>query len=104
MSLIPTFASFREAHSRSSTAPCSIGWCFLAPAPALAASEDSDYDVAVFLRDMPDRRTEWERLARLRLKFLDAGGPFFEAIPFHASDYNARTPLMHEIRRDGLTL
>src|ERR1700686_2781791 len=68
------------------------------------ASEDSDYDVAVFLRDMPDRRTEWERLARLRLKFLDAGGPFFEAIPFRASDYNAHTPLMHEIRRDAPTL
>ena len=65
------------------------------------ANEDSDYDVAVFLRDMPDRRTEWERLARLRLKFLDAGGPFFEAIPFRASDYDARTPLMHEIRREA---
>lgn len=68
------------------------------------ANEDSDYDVAVFLRDMPDRRAEWERLARLRLKFLDAGGPFFEAIPFRASDYEARTPIMNEIRRDGLTL
>jgi predicted nucleotidyltransferase len=68
------------------------------------ANEDSDYDVAVFLKDIPDRRAEWERLAKLRLRFLDAGGPFFEAIPFRASDYNAHTPLMHEIRRDGLTL
>jgi predicted nucleotidyltransferase len=68
------------------------------------ATEDSDYDVAVFLKEMPDRRAEWQRLAHLRLRFLDAGGPFFEAIPFRASEYDARTPLMHEIRRDGLTL
>lgn len=68
------------------------------------AKEDSDYDVAVFLNDMGDRRTEWNRLADLRVRFLDEGGPFFEAIPFRASDYRKRTPLMHDIRRDGLTL
>jgi predicted nucleotidyltransferase len=68
------------------------------------AGEDSDYDVAVFLKEIPSRRAEWDRLARLRLRFLDAGGPFFEAIPFRASDWEARTPLMHEIRRDGLTI
>jgi hypothetical protein len=60
--------------------------------------------VAVFLKDIQNRRAEWNRLAHLRLRFLDAGGPFFEAIPFRASDWDARTPLMHEIRRDGLTL
>ena len=68
------------------------------------AREDSDYDVAVFLKDMPNRGAEWDRLARLRLRLLDAGGPFLEAIPFRASDHDARTPLMHEIRRDGLVL
>jgi|SRR5271165_1642739 len=68
------------------------------------ATADSDYDVAVFLKDMGDRRAEWNRLADLRVRFLDEGGPFFEAIPFRASDYQKRTPLMHEIRRDGLTL
>jgi predicted nucleotidyltransferase len=68
------------------------------------AKADSDYDVAVFLKDMANRRAEWNRLADLRVRFLDEGGPFFEAIPFRASDYQKRTPLMHEIRRDGLTL
>ena len=68
------------------------------------AHAESDYDVAVFLREMPDRRAEWDRLAHLRLRLLDAGGPFFEIIPFRASDYEARTPLMHEIRRDGVEL
>ena len=68
------------------------------------ATADSDYDIAVFLKHMEDRRAERNRLADLRVRFLDEGGPFFEAIPFLASDYQRRTPLMHEIRRDGLTL
>ena len=68
------------------------------------AREDSDYDVAVFLREMPDRGAEWDKLALLRLRFLDAGGPFFDAIPFHVSDWDTPTPLMREIRREGLIL
>jgi predicted nucleotidyltransferase len=73
------------------------------------AGDDSDYDVAVFLKDTGDKEAgdlwaEWDRLADLRVRFLDAGGPFIEAIPFRASDYNKRTPLMHEIRKDGVTL
>ena len=73
------------------------------------ARHDSDYDVAVFLKDSGDKENgdrwaEWDRLADLRIRLLDAGGPFIEAIPFRASDYNKRTPLMHEIRKDGVTL
>jgi uncharacterized protein len=45
------------------------------------AYEDSDYDVAVFLRDMADRAAEMDRLA-----------------------YNEATPLMHEIRMYGVDL
>jgi uncharacterized protein len=68
------------------------------------AGEDSDYDVAVFLKQTGDLMAEWDRPADLRVRFLDAGGPFIEAIPFHASDYNKRTPLMYQIREDGVTL
>jgi uncharacterized protein len=68
------------------------------------AREDSDYDVAVFLTNADNLWAEWDRLADLRVRFLDAGDPFIEAIPFHASDYEKRTPLMHEIRKDGLPL
>jgi predicted nucleotidyltransferase len=73
------------------------------------ARDDSDYDVAVFLKETGDEETgdrwaEWDRLADLRVRFLDEGGPFIEAIPFRASDYHKRTPLMHEIRKDGVTL
>jgi uncharacterized protein len=60
------------------------------------AKAGSDYEL--------NRRVESNRLADLRVRFLDEGGPFFEAIPFRTSDYQKRTPLMHEIRRDGLTL
>jgi uncharacterized protein len=68
------------------------------------AREDSDYDVAVFLKQSAGLWTEWDRLADLRVRFLNAGGPFIEAIPFLVTDYARRTPLMHEIRKDGVTL
>jgi predicted nucleotidyltransferase len=64
----------------------------------------SDYDVAVFLKGVGDLMPEFNRLADLRVQFLDQDGAFFDAIPFHASSYEARTPIMHEIRRTGLTL
>jgi predicted nucleotidyltransferase len=68
------------------------------------AEPDSDYDVAVFLKDVRPGMAEWYRLADLHTRFLEAGGPFFEAIPFRASAYHDRTPIMDAIRRDGLTL
>lgn len=68
------------------------------------AQPDSDYDVAVFLRDMQDRWSELDRLARLRVAFLDDTGAFFDVKPYLAAAYRERSPLMHEIRREGLDL
>lgn len=68
------------------------------------AQADSDYDVAVFLKSSPDRRKEAERLADLRVDFLDETGAFFDTKLFPAVNYCDRTPLMHEIRRDGVDL
>lgn len=68
------------------------------------ARPDSDYDVAVFLTSLPDRWAELDRLADLRVRFLDDTGRFFDARPYPASAYADATPLMHEIRRDGLPL
>jgi uncharacterized protein len=68
------------------------------------ARADSDYDVAVFLKLLPDRRKEIQRFADLRVDFLDETGAFFDTRLFPAIDYRDRTPLMHEIRRDGLDL
>jgi predicted nucleotidyltransferase len=68
------------------------------------AREDSDYDVAVFLRDMSDRFAEMDRLADLSTAILDETGEFFHAVPYRAGSYNDRTPLMHEIRAEGIVL
>lgn len=68
------------------------------------AHEDSDYDVAVFLKSLPDRWKELDRLAGLRDDFLVDTGAFFDAKPYPATAWQERTPLMREIRRDGLDL
>jgi predicted nucleotidyltransferase len=68
------------------------------------ARADSDYDIAVFLKDLPDPWRERFRLADLRVDFLDETGAFIEAKPFPADAYAARTPLMHAIRTEGLEL
>lgn len=68
------------------------------------ARDDSDYDVAVCLRAMPDVWREWMRLADLRVDFLDETGAFFDTKPYPVAAWRDRTPLMHEIRRDGVDL
>ena len=68
------------------------------------AHEDSDYDVAVFLKSLGDRWEELDRLADLRVRFLEETGAFFDAKPYPATAYAERTPLMREIRREGLDL
>jgi len=68
------------------------------------ARPDSDYDVAVFLRDLSDPWPEHRRLADLRVELLQSAGVFLEAQPFPEGTLARRTPLMHEIRRDGREL
>jgi predicted nucleotidyltransferase len=68
------------------------------------ADPDSDYDVAVFLKSLPDRWVELDRLARLRVTFIDETGAFFEALPYPVTAYRDDSPLMHEIRQEGLEL
>ncbi len=68
------------------------------------ARPDSDYDVAVFLRDMPDRWAELDRLADLSTDILYDAGELVHAMPYRAGAYNERTPLMLEIRTDGIDL
>ena len=64
------------------------------------AQPDSDYDVAVFLRDMP----ELNRLADVATDILYSEGGFVHAMRYPAVSYNERTPLMHEIRTEGIDL
>jgi predicted nucleotidyltransferase len=73
------------------------------------AVEDSDYDVAVFLKDLREgdlanRWREFDRLADLRSKILSDTGAFIDAKPYPAGAYRNRTVLMSEIRREGVDL
>ena len=68
------------------------------------ARPDSDYDVAVSLRDMDDRGRELYRLADVGTDVLYRGGGVVNALPYPAGAYRDRTPLMFEIRRDGIDL
>jgi predicted nucleotidyltransferase len=68
------------------------------------AHADSDYDVAVFLKSLPDPWAELDRLAGLRVQLIDEADVFLDAKPFPAQSYFQRSPLMHEIRRDGREL
>jgi hypothetical protein len=69
------------------------------------AQKQSDYDVAVFLRGLPDDRTaEMNQLADLSTALLDDTGELVHAMPYRAGSYHERTPLMHEIRADGIDL
>lgn len=68
------------------------------------AKPDSDYDIAVFLTDYADRWTEADRIADAATEILYKTGAFIHAMPYRADQYIERSPLMHEIRREGLDL
>jgi len=68
------------------------------------ATEDSDYDVAVFIKNFSDRMAESDRIALAATDILTETGTVIHAIPFPAGSYRERTMLMHEIRREGLEL
>jgi hypothetical protein len=63
---------------RRSTGTGSNASCYSARARGEARA-DSDYDIAVFFRDLPDVWKERLRLADLRVDFLDTTGAFFDA-------------------------
>jgi predicted nucleotidyltransferase len=68
------------------------------------ALPDSDYDVAVFLTDLTDRWNEIDRIVEIETDILWETGAVINALPFRAGAYQERTPLMHELRREGLDL
>ena len=68
------------------------------------ALPDSDYDVAVFLKDLADRWAEADKIAVITTDVLDETGEVIHAMPYRAGSYRERTPLMHELRREGRDL
>lgn len=65
------------------------------------ARADSDFDVAVFLRDMHDFGKETKHLAEIETDILYDTGAVINALPFEAGAYRERTGLMAELRREG---
>ena len=45
-----------------------------------------------------------KRLADLSTELLGDTGEFIHVLPYRAGAYDDRTPLMHEIRADGIML
>ena len=70
------------------------------------AGPESDYDLAVFLHgmDRAGRFAEMNRLADLSTDILDEMGEFIHVMPYRAGSYEERTPLMHEVRAQGIDL
>jgi len=68
------------------------------------ARPNSDYDVAVFLKDLDNFGQEAGRIAAIETDILYDTGAVINAIPFEAGSYRERTGLMGELRREGLDL
>jgi len=66
------------------------------------ARPDSDYDVAVFLKDPAGFGEEMEKIAEIETDILYDTGAVINALPFRAGSYRERTGLMQELRREGL--
>lgn len=65
---------------------------------------DSDYDIAIFLHDLSDPWMDIGRIAEVELDIMDDTGAFIHTTPFPAGSWNSRTPLMADIRREGVEL
>jgi len=68
------------------------------------ARSDSDYDIAVFLKELTNFDKEAEQIARIEIDILNDTGAVINAMPFSAGAYNRRTGLMRELRREGHNL
>jgi uncharacterized protein len=70
------------------------------------ARPDSDYDVLVFLRDfdLASRHREMGRISEITAGIIQDTGELISALPYPAGSYRAKTPLMHDVRREGIDL
>jgi len=65
---------------------------------------DSDYDIAVFVKDPGDLWDELGTLSEITTAILNDTGAVISAKPFYAGSYRKRTGFMHEVRKDGRDL
>ena len=68
------------------------------------ARPDSDYDIAVFLKNFGGFGREAARIAAIETDILYDTGAVINALPFRAGAYEERNGLMHELRREGRDL
>ena len=68
------------------------------------ARPDSDYDIAVFLKDSGSFWQESGELARIETDILYDTGAVINALPFSHKAWLGPSPLMHELRREGRDL
>lgn len=68
------------------------------------AREDSDYDIAVFIKDLNNRWSEIDRIIPVVTDIIDETGAVIHAMPYRAGAYQDRTSLMREIRYEGIDL
>jgi len=68
------------------------------------AHRDSDYDVAVFLKDFAGVAEEMGPIAEIETDILMDTGAVINALPLRAGAYRERTGLMAQLRREGRDL
>ena len=68
------------------------------------ARPDSDYDIALFLFDLTSAWLEVRKIGPIKLAIRNETGADINTLPFPAGRWRDRTPLMHEIRKDGVDL
>ena len=68
------------------------------------ARPESDYDVAIFLKDLNHFRQQASRIAEIETDILYDTGAVINALPFKAGSYEERTGFMGELRREGIDL
>ncbi len=68
------------------------------------ARPDSDYDVAIFLKNSGSFWEEAGRIATIETDILYETGAVIHAMPFRAGAIHERRALMHEIRSEGVDL
>jgi predicted nucleotidyltransferase len=68
------------------------------------ARPDSDYDIAVFLNHPGELWDELGTLSHVTTAILVDTGSVISAKPFPAGAWRELSPLMHEVRGDGIDL
>ncbi len=69
------------------------------------ARPDSDYDIAVFLKNLSSRWQEVRRITDIELAMRSDTGAHIHAMPYPADSWrDPSSPLMYEIRKDGRDL